>query len=69
MDLTIFEIAFFSAGVGWTGGRRNSSESGPGSNGSPQSNELCPGISWRVTYEFEASEDPKDQRSDEASAL
>lgn len=48
---------FFSVGVGWTGGRRNSLESGPASAGSPQSKELCPGISWRVTNDPEDSGD------------
>lgn len=58
---------FFSAGVGWTGGRRNSSESGPGSSGSPQSKRVCPGISWRVTNDPEDSEDQGSEAEDAIS--
>lgn len=53
----LLKPTFFSGGVGWTGGRRNSSESGPGSSDAPQSKEFCPGINWRVTYVVEDSED------------
>lgn len=60
---------FFSAGVGLTSGRRNSSESGPGSSGSPQSKELCPGVSWRATYEPEDSEDQGSEAEDAISWL
>lgn len=55
---------FLSAGVASTGGRRNSSESGPGSNGSPQSKRVCPGISWRVTNDPEDSEDQGSEAED-----
>lgn len=43
--------------MGSTGGLRNSSESGPASSSSPQSNKLCPGTSCRVKNDPEGSED------------
>ena len=55
---------FFSAAVGWTGGLRNSSESGPCSSGSPQSKRVCPGMIWRVTNDFEDSEDQGSEAED-----
>lgn len=48
---------FFSAGVGLISGWRNSSESRPGSKGSPQLNMFWPGIRWRVTNDHEDSDD------------